>query len=56
MHPEISSANVMEEPAMLEIEAVIQEHLASPAETGEAQILLDNDKHGPDYYGQRLKK
>ena len=53
---EITSANVMEEPSMLEVEAVIQDRLASRAGNGEAQVLLDSDKHAPDYYRQRLKK
>jgi hypothetical protein len=53
---EINSTNVMDEPGMLEIEKVIQERIASRAANGEAQILLDADKHEPDYYRKRLKK
>lgn len=53
---EITSANVMDEPAMQEIEAVIQNRIKSRAVNGDAQVLLDSDKHAPDYYRQRLRK
>ncbi len=53
---EITSQNVMEEPAMEEVEQIIQGRLDARASRGDDQVRLDADKRGPFYYRERLRK